>query len=65
METFGVSEDIEQNVNAIIYCSDWLDIVELHALDKIFKGQMPKVKYQDAKNGICHNAQIWENVNYW
>lgn len=65
METFGVSEDIEQNVNAIIYCSDWLDIPELAILAKIFKTQMPKVKYQDAKNGICHNTVVRENTNYW
>lgn len=45
METFGVSEDIEQNVNAIIYCADRLDIPELALLSKIFKTQMPKVKY--------------------
>jgi len=25
---------------------------------------MPKVKYQDAKNGICHNTVIRENANY-
>lgn len=37
MESFGVSEDIEQNVNAIIYCSDRLDIPELGVLAKIFK----------------------------
>lgn len=64
MQSFGVSEDIAQNVNAIIYCSARLDIPELQKLSKIYKGQMSKVQYKDAKNGVCLNPVIKQNVDY-
>lgn len=64
MESFGVSEDIQQNVGAIIYCSHRLDIPELVSLAKIFKGQMAKVYWKDAKNGIGLNPIVRANVDY-
>jgi hypothetical protein len=64
MESFGVSEDIAANVGAIIYCSPRLDVPEMKNLTKIFKGQMSKVQYKDAKNGVGLNPVVKANVDY-
>jgi hypothetical protein len=64
IESFGVTEDIQANVNAIIYASQRMDVKELQELAKIFKGQMDKVLYKEAVSGVCINPTIRDNVDY-
>jgi len=64
VESFGVTEDIQANVNAVIYASQRMDIQELRDLAKIFKGQMDTVLYKEAVSGVCINPIIRDNVDY-
>jgi len=64
VESYGITEDLAVNANAIVYASFRLDIKELQELTKVLKVVMPKVEYKDAKHRICHNEVVRDNINY-
>jgi hypothetical protein len=64
VETYGVTDDLSANANALVYASHRLDIKELEQLSVILKELMPKVEYKEAMNGTCINDIVRENISY-
>ena len=51
VESFGITDDLMPNANAIVYAGHRLDIKELEKLSDIMKDLMPKVEFKEAMNG--------------
>ena len=64
VESYGITDDLASNANAIVYASHRLDIKELEKLSDILKELMPKVEFKEAMNGTCHNEIVRDNVTY-
>lgn len=64
VESFGITDDLMPNANAIVYAGHRLDIKELEKLSDILKELMPKVEFKEAMNGTCHNEIVRDNVSY-
>jgi adenosine/AMP kinase len=64
VESYGITDDLATNANAIVYASHRLDIKELEKLSDILKELMPKVEFKEAMNGTCHNEIVRDNVSY-
>lgn len=64
VETYGITDDLSANANAIVYSSHRLDIKELEKLAEILKEVMPKVEYKEAMNGVCTNEIVRDNISY-
>lgn len=64
VESFGITDDLMPNANAMVYASHRLDIKELEKLAEILKELMPKVEFKEAMNGTCQNEIVRDNVSY-
>ena len=64
VETYGITDDLSANANAIVYSSHRLDIKELEKLADLLKEVMPKVEFKEAMNGTCINEIVRENISY-
>ena len=64
VESFGITDDLNANANAIVFSAHRLDIKELEKLADILKTLMPKVEYKEAMNGSCINEIVRENIAY-
>ena len=64
IESFGITDDLAPNANAVVYSSHRLDIKELQGLAEIIKEVMPKAEYKEAMNGYCINEVIRDNITY-
>ena len=64
IESFGITDDLAPNANAVVYSSHRLDIKELQGLAEIIKEVMPKAEYKEAMNGYCANEVIRDNITY-
>jgi len=64
VETYGITDDLSANANAIVYASHRLDIKELESLAEILKEVMPKIEYKEAMNGTWVNDVVRENISY-
>lgn len=64
VESYGITDDLTTNANAIVYAAHRLDIKELEKLSEIFKELMPKVEFKEAMNGSCINEIVRDNISY-
>lgn len=64
VESYGVTDDLSANANAIVYASHRLDIKELEKLSVVLKDVMPKVEFKEAMNGTCINETVRDNISY-
>lgn len=64
VESYGITDDLATNANAIVYASHRLDIKELEKLSLMLKEVMPKVEFKEAMNGTCVNEIVRDNVSY-
>lgn len=64
VESYGITDDLSTNANAIVYASHRLDIKELEKLAGILKELMPKVEFKEAMNGTCVNEIVRDHISY-
>lgn len=62
IDSYGITDDLKNNANAIVFSSNRLDIKELEALGKMLKPIMEKIEYKEAINGTCNNEIVRENI---
>lgn len=64
VESYGITDDLATNANAIVYASHRLDVKELEKLSSLLKEVMPKVEFKEAMNGTCHNEIVRDHISY-
>jgi hypothetical protein len=63
IDSYGVTEDLKNWANAVVFASQRLDIKELETLAKMLKPVMEKVEYKEAINGSWNNEIVRENIS--
>ena len=64
IESYGITDDLSPNANAIVFSSQRLEIKELQSIAEIMEDVMPKADYKAAIGGACYNEIIRDNISY-
>ena len=62
IENNGITNDLLDNVNGLVYASTRLEIKELKNLSKHLKTVMGKVEFKEAINGTWYNEALRESI---
>lgn len=62
IESYGITEDLKNGANAVVFSSNRLEVKELQTLAKTLRAVMDKVEYKEAINGSWENDIIRENI---
>ena len=60
--SYGVTEDLKEWANGVVYASKRLDIKEIETLSNMLKSVMKKSEYLEAQNGSWDNKTIKEKL---
>ena len=63
LESFGVTDDLKENINSLIYSSKRIDIKELSLITEMLMIIMKPESFQEAIDGVNLNEIIKENIN--
>ena len=62
INSYGVTDDLKESANAIVFASDRLDIKNIEKLKNMLKSVMDKGDFLEAMNGSCINRMIQEKI---